>query len=313
MQAWCLPLQTWSRRLYYTIAEMAGLGEARICLIVIEVCQVIVNVFWEEEVLSLFPTNNEEVRKAMELMDEEWQFPCAYWAIDGCHISIPCPPGGAEAAKEFHNFKIFYSFVLMAIVDAKYQISWTSCGYPGNSHDSLVFQSTDVYKELLSDKFQNVAHRGGDVYIPPILLGDGAFPFHIWLMKPYSQAVLTPQQEYFNYRLSRARLVTEGAFGKLKGRWRVLYKDCESTTDTMKAKALACVVLHNICIRKGDINLRIWDLTCDQKTNQRRPSNLVREMLHMNECQRLRETNKGAERVRDALKDKFFNEKTGIR
>ena len=30
---------------YYTIAEMAGLGEATICLIVIEVCQVIVNVF----------------------------------------------------------------------------------------------------------------------------------------------------------------------------------------------------------------------------------------------------------------------------
>ena len=29
----------------------------------------------------------------------------------------------------------------------------------------------------------------------------------------------------------------------------------------------------------------------------------------MNECQRLRDTNKGAERVRDALKDKFFNEK----
>ena len=36
-------------------------------------------------------------------------------------------------------------------------------------------------------------------------------------------------------------------------------------------------------------------------------------MLHMNECQRLRDTNKGAERVRDALKDKFFTEKTGIR
>ena len=108
-------------------------------------------------------------------------------------------------------------------------------------------------------------------------------------------------------------MVTEGAFDKLKGRWRVLYKKCESTTDTMKAKALACVVLHNICIRKGDINLRIWDLTCDHKTNQRRPSNLVREMLHRNECQRLCDTNKGAERVPDALKDKFFNEKTGIR
>ena len=52
----------------------------------------------------------------MELMDEEWQFPCAYAAIDGCHIPIRCLPGGAEAAKEFHNFKNFYSIILMAIV-----------------------------------------------------------------------------------------------------------------------------------------------------------------------------------------------------
>ena len=109
---------------YYTLAELSGLGEATICLIVIEVCQVMVHTFWMEEVSNLFPQNQEELNKAMELMDEEWQFPCAYAAIDGCHIPIRCPPGGAEAAKEFHNFKNFYSVILMAIVDAKYRIIW---------------------------------------------------------------------------------------------------------------------------------------------------------------------------------------------
>ena len=167
----------------------------------------------------------------------------------------------------------------MAIVDAKYRITWGSCGYPGNSHDSIIFQSTDIYKDLPSDKFKNVAHREGTVDIPPILLGDGAFPFHNWMMKPYSQAVLKNEQNYFNYRLSRARMVIEGAFGKLKGRWRALYRKCESKANTMKAKTLACIVPHNMCVRRGDVNLRQWDLTHDTKTHHRRPRNLVRDML----------------------------------
>ncbi len=81
-----------------------------------DVWQILVNNFWKEEISNLFPQHQEELNRAMELMDEEWQFHCAYAAIDGCHIPICCLPGGAEAAKEFHNFKNFYSIVLMAIV-----------------------------------------------------------------------------------------------------------------------------------------------------------------------------------------------------
>eukprot|EP00795_Rhopilema_esculentum_P015916 gene15916-7250_t len=89
--------------------------------------------------------------------------------------------------------------------------------------------------------------------IAPLLLGDGAFPFHTWLMKPYSNAYLTPQQRYFNYRLSRARMVTEGAFGQLKGRWRILLRKCESRPENVKVFTFACVVLHNLCIRCQDV------------------------------------------------------------
>ena len=56
--------------------------------------------------------------------------------------------------------------------------------------------------------------------ITPLILGDSAFPFRSWLMKPYTNTVLSPQERYFNYRLSRARMVTEGAYGRLKGRWK---------------------------------------------------------------------------------------------
>ena len=169
-------------------------------------------------------------------------------------------------------------------------------------------QSTNIYDDLNSCNNPSIAHTEGYTSIPPLLLGDGAFPLHTWLVKPYSHATLSAEQKYFNYRLSRARMVTESAFGKLKGRWRALYRKCESTTDTVKAKTLACIVLHNICVKRGDVTLRQWDLRYDAETNQRRPMDLVREMLDMNECARVRDTNKAAEKIRIALTRKFARE-----
>ena len=112
-----------------------------------------------------------------------------------------------------------------------------------------------------------------------------------------------------NYRLGRARMVTEVAFGKLKGRWRVLCRKSENTFSTVKAKTLAWVVLHNICIRRGDVNLHRWDIQYDAKTTRRRPRELVRQLLHMTQCPPLRDTNRLAENVRSVLAKKFYQEK----
>ena len=55
-------------------------------------------------------------------MEEAWQFRCCWSAVDGCHIPIKCPPGGLESCKEYHNFKNFFSVVLMGMVDSKYSL-----------------------------------------------------------------------------------------------------------------------------------------------------------------------------------------------
>ena len=84
-----------------------------------------------------------------------------------------------------------------------------------------------------------IPHIGKDISgitVPPLLIGDSAFPFHSWLMKPYTNAVLMSKQRNFNYRLSRARMVTEGAYGQLKGRWRVLLRKCESSAEEVKTR-----------------------------------------------------------------------------
>ena len=66
---------------------------------------------------------------------------------------MKCPAGGGGggglgASKEYHNFKNFYSIVLMGMVDSKYRFIWASCGYPGNCHDSIIIQSTFLGEKL---------------------------------------------------------------------------------------------------------------------------------------------------------------------
>lgn len=55
---------------------------------------------------------------------------------------------GAEAAKEYHNFKIFYSIVLMGLVDAKYRFVWASVGFPGNTHDAMILQTKQLWRDI---------------------------------------------------------------------------------------------------------------------------------------------------------------------
>ena len=77
----------------------------------------------------------------------------------------------------------------MAFVDAKYRFIWASCGIPGNSHDSIILQSTDLWKQITEGELiPNIGKTIGKRTIPPVVLGDSAFPLHTWLMKPYTDA-----------------------------------------------------------------------------------------------------------------------------
>ena len=147
------------------------------------------------------------------------------------------------------------------------------------------------------------------VETPPVILGDGASPLRSWIMKLHGDAVLTPEKAYFNYRLSRARIPTEGAFGKLKGRFRVLFRNCEIKKGTVKIMGLACLVLHNLCIDK-DIP-RKFDLSYDHVTNKRSDRAELRDMLNLTNS-RLKnyDTGRGEDvKVREAITKAFWDEK----
>ena len=166
----------------------------------------------------------------------------------------------------------------MALVDGEYRFIWASVGAPGNMHDLTLLQSTNLWRKIVEGYFiPNVAQKIEDVEIPPLILGDGAFPLPTFLMKPHGDAVLPDNKRYFNFRHSRARLVTEGAVGRLKSRFRLLYCQCECNKETVKLYGLSCIILHNICIERGDLVPRKFDLTLHHASKKRLNTEEVRK------------------------------------
>ena len=109
----------------------------------------------------------------------------------------------------------------------------------------------------------NVVQQEEDIEISPLILGEGAFPLCTFMLKPHGDDILPDDEWYFNHRNSRARLVTEGALGRLKIKFGVLFRKYESNKETLRLYGLACILLHNLCIERGNLVPRKFDLTSD--------------------------------------------------
>ena len=96
-------------------------------------------------------------------------------------------------------------------------------------------------------------------------------------------------------------MVTECAFGQLKGSWRVLYRKCEPSQESLKINILACIALHNICIEKEDLITQNLDFTYDSVTNRKRSSEELRDILNMVTGAYTVENSKEAQSVRKRL------------
>jgi len=90
--------------------------------------------------------------------------------------------------------------------------------------------------------------EGVNVY--PYVVADSAFALQTTCLKPYENNETVSYRRSFNYIVIRTRRVVEQAFGRLKGRWKIMHGNCKLNDPVFARQvAMVCCALHNICER----------------------------------------------------------------
>ncbi|CAG2239080.1 unnamed protein product [Mytilus edulis] len=188
---------------YQTLAYNFRVAPNTISLIVQEVCDAIKDEFATEGIQC--PTETEEWASITDLFEKRWQFPHCFGALDGKHVEITCP---WNTVSEYRNYKVFFSVVLMALVDADYKFIWIDVGSDGSGNDASIYNGSELKEGLeSSNNVFNLPEEkqlpGDDVPVPYFIVGDNAFGIDKRLMNPYSIRNMEYDERIFNYRLSR--------------------------------------------------------------------------------------------------------------
>jgi hypothetical protein len=170
---------------------------------------------------------------------KEYGFDGCILSSDGTHVVLFQRP--SLDGEVYFNRKSCYSFNVMLMFDHNRNIRYMNAGWPGSVHDSKIWESGSVAKDP-ERFFSNGQYQ----------FGDSGFALTKQMIVPYRQpAASSPENEEFNLRLSRGRVVSEHGNGILKGRFQSLRhlpiciakaSDVEFACDWITA----CCVLHNI-------------------------------------------------------------------
>jgi len=229
---------------YHSLSFSFRVPHNTISLFVTEVLQAIVDEYGEEVVTV--PENADAWRELSDKFGNRWNFHHACGALDGKHIAIKAPP---KSGTVYHNYKGFFSIILLGLVDAEYKFIWIDVGANGSTSDCAVFNSSELLEALEGETLGLPPPEvlpGDDRPIPYFLIGDDAFALKTWMMKPFSTRNLSLEERIFNYRLSRARRIVENAFGILANRFQCLLTTLQVGPVAAKTLVMACVTLHNL-------------------------------------------------------------------
>lgn len=229
---------------FRTIAFSYRLGETTVRDIVYLVCAAIWNILGP----LVLPEPTEQAWKTIgHDFNVQWNFPNCIGAIDGKHVVTDKPPNSGSL---FFNYKKSFSIILLAVVDANYKFISIDVGAYGRNSDGGVFANSTFGKKFINNSLnipQDKTLPGTDIVAPHIFVGDEAFPLHRHLMRPYpgNQTAGVNENKIFNYRLSRARRVSENCFGILVKKFRIYQRKLQILPEHLDQVVLATCCLHN--------------------------------------------------------------------
>ncbi|KAH7967542.1 hypothetical protein HPB49_025506 [Dermacentor silvarum] len=131
-----------------TISELFSLGRSTVNKIYKEFCAAVLQNLEEAWLKMPAPADIEDHMREFHAMTG---FPQGVGALDGCHFPVSPPK---EHASDYHNYKGWYSMILLAMVDHRYRFRYTNVGSPGRCHDVFVYGRSTLRKLIESDLFQ---------------------------------------------------------------------------------------------------------------------------------------------------------------
>ena len=237
----------------------------------------------------LKPPSEQDWLAIAQNFDSYWNFPHCIGAMDGKHIVIQAPPNSGTL---FFNYKGTFSVVLLALVNADYTFIAVDIGNYGRNSDGGTFARSPIGKGL-ADNALNVPKaeplRNAPEYgpMPYSIVADEAFPLKEYLLRPYPGRHLPQDKRIFNYRLFRARRISENAFALLATRWRIYQRRLGLHPENLNKVIKATVILHNMLQRCSRDELPVPPRESDSESASfqniepqppRRPSNYAMEV-----------------------------------
>lgn len=229
---------------YPSLSYSFRVHKSTICLFLPEVLRAIRDEYLDE--VMQCPNTPEGWREVSKVFEKRWNIPHAVGALDGKHVAIQAP---SNSGSIYHNYKGFFSIVLLALVDGDYKFLWADTGANGSASDAQIFNHSELRKALEQKTLglpepDNLPND--DRPFPYFVLSDDAFALRSYMMKPFSNRNLTLEEAIANYRISRGRRVVENAFGIMAMRWAILLTTMMHDPETVRLIVETCVVLHNL-------------------------------------------------------------------
>lgn len=185
-----------------------------------------------------FPQDLDEVVKGFQQLAG---FPGVVGSIGGTCINTRSPAHVRAAGSR----QDVASVALQAVCDPTGHFLDVFVGPPGDLEAESVFLASPLAEEL--------PHWCQDGHH---LVGGPEFPLREYLLTPFTPPDGSAAHEAaFNERHERARAPIDRAFALLKGRFRQLHFLEFVTANKMRRFIMACCVLHNLCVRAGDVQL----------------------------------------------------------
>ena len=116
---------------YTSLSCQFRVGRSTISKFLPEVCRAIQDEFTREYLRC--PTTPDEWKELETEFRIRWNVPHALGALDGKHVALTKPKNSGAL---YHNYKGFFSIVMLALVDGQYKFRWVDVGTAGSCSDA---------------------------------------------------------------------------------------------------------------------------------------------------------------------------------